>query len=907
MSSLRGGALKGTTVNDNNKQHHNSPVQLAGDNADEEEGLHPFELSEEDYADPYTSNGDHDHHLTGTSPGSSPEKHPRAGSSRRRRSRTPKGPASAAMIRRQTSLRRRMHHEEERRTRQGRLLLVSMLENFCALYDESPERNRRLFYVICKQLASMGIIEAHDFLDELASVRGAYKRAFRDLVIRAMDAIKEQEGPSALPFEAKEFDRVQHPNGGGGGKSPLMSTRQADNLDGTRCVSPLMPRDSNFTRNRRVQLTHRSPSVWDAHASRYSEDFEEMNVLGRGAFGRVYRVRNRLDGIEYAVKKVRLKLGTNTLERILREVKFQAKLHHPNVVRYFSAWVEDIAEHSTHRGVPDGAGVKQDTGQHPDDHFQSDFETASRTVDTLPSNIPYRSSTTEDRWTDSRITEVLTSDSDLGLAPSGDEDSLDIVFAEEAEPVIDDTTGTPSPDVFTESSEDWSTSASNSHNEATATPKKSFFRKPSQVPHTPENEEDNDVNDENGHYQEETNPRRTFNDISTLPAAIKSLVSRNLSTPLLATSPPLSLPTLPYDVNLTLLIQMELCSHTLQDHLRKRNALLASDPSQTLDVDEARWIFRDLVEGLLYVHSMGCIHRDIKPKNIYWKERHGVGRGDGRGGVWKIGDFGLVTASELNDDTQCESGGESGKETPVGSPASVESLDKWRAGTPKAGVGSSEGVNRRRQSSSRTSKRSKNGSDRTAGVGTFTYASPEQLHPSPTTPYTPASDIYSLGIILFELLNPFSTQMERAQHLAHLRSGVFPKGFEARFPVETGWMRSMMGGRPGGRPGAAELLVWVDEPVVGGGCQTPIGSPTDQTTPTADSFAKIPTSTPTTTATTTTTTTPALSSAGLQVTLTPPIPIPVPIQDDGLAEQNRALRVRVEELERRLAGMGVDV
>lgn len=34
----------------------------------------------------------------------------------------------------------------ENKRRQGKLLLVSLLDNFCLLYDQSPERNRKLFY-----------------------------------------------------------------------------------------------------------------------------------------------------------------------------------------------------------------------------------------------------------------------------------------------------------------------------------------------------------------------------------------------------------------------------------------------------------------------------------------------------------------------------------------------------------------------------------------------------------------------------------------------------------------------------------------------------------------------------------------------------------------------------------------
>ncbi|KAI8846233.1 hypothetical protein BC829DRAFT_270754 [Chytridium lagenaria] len=92
---------------------------------------------------------------------------------------------------------------KDRRLRQGRLLLVSLLENFCMLYDQSPERNRRLFFVLCKQLSAMGILIScflvlfgsliPRFIDEVSAIRGSYKPAFRDLVVQAMQAIQEEQ------------------------------------------------------------------------------------------------------------------------------------------------------------------------------------------------------------------------------------------------------------------------------------------------------------------------------------------------------------------------------------------------------------------------------------------------------------------------------------------------------------------------------------------------------------------------------------------------------------------------------------------------------------------------------------------------------------------------------------------
>ena len=86
--------------------------------------------------------------------------------------------------------------------------------------------------------------------------------------------------------------------------------------------------------------------------SRYNSEFEEILSLGRGGFGTVVRCKNALDGREYAVKKVLIrhrqsrheqqpgKEFTQRLQRVLREVKILALLDHPNIVRYYTAWLE---------------------------------------------------------------------------------------------------------------------------------------------------------------------------------------------------------------------------------------------------------------------------------------------------------------------------------------------------------------------------------------------------------------------------------------------------------------------------------------------------------------------------------------------------------------------------------------
>lgn len=62
----------------------------------------------------------------------------------------------------------------------------------------------------------------------------------------------------------------------------------------------------------------------------------------------------------------------------------------------------------------------------------------------------------------------------------------------------------------------------------------------------------------------------------------------------------------------------------------------------------------------------------------------------------------------------------------------------------------------------------------TNNVGTQIYMSPEQMSGQQ---YNHKVDIYSLGIIFFELLVPFQTEMERFKILTDLRKNIYPLEF----------------------------------------------------------------------------------------------------------------------------------
>jgi hypothetical protein len=93
-------------------------------------------------------------------------------------------------------------------------------------------------------------------------------------------------------------------------------------------------------------------------------------------------------------------------------------------------------------------------------------------------------------------------------------------------------------------------------------------------------------------------------------------------------------------------------------------------------------------------------------------------------------------------------------------------------------------------------------------IGTKTYASPEQQQ-TPTaaaTPLTDKTDMFSVGLILFEMFIRCSTAMERARAMTDVRRGVFPEGFEAEYPPVASLVRALLAVDPLARPSAETIL-----------------------------------------------------------------------------------------------------
>ncbi|KAJ3634156.1 hypothetical protein MTP99_011061 [Tenebrio molitor] len=143
-----------------------------------------------------------------------------------------------------------------------------------------------------------------------------------------------------------------------------------------------------------------------------------------------------------------------------------------------------------------------------------------------------------------------------------------------------------------------------------------------------------------------------------------------------------------------LFIHMELCD--------KRNLRNAIDENLCLEEDKLTKYFKEICEGLSYIHQNNIVHRDLKPENIFLTSND----------VIKIGDFGLSKQVSLDNKMESLHNGE----LPSGS--------------------------------------------LTAVCGTSVYIAPELYN---RKSFNIKADMYSLGVTYFEMCSRPMTHMEKSK------------------------------------------------------------------------------------------------------------------------------------------------
>lgn len=203
--------------------------------------------------------------------------------------------------------------------------------------------------------------------------------------------------------------------------------------------------------------------------------------------------------------------------------------------------------------------------------------------------------------------------------------------------------------------------------------------------------------------------------------------------------------------NVVLYIQMEFCE--------KSTLRTAIDEDLYQDKERLWKLFREIVEGLSHIHQQGMIHRDLKPVNIFLDSKDHV----------KIGDFGLATTSVLAQQNQAD----------LNQTIKQNQLNY--------------------------------GDSQTGQVGTALYVAPELSGNASKSTYNQKVDIYSLGIIFFEMCTPpLNTGMERIKTIAALREKEvnLPKELEndEKHKSEVRLLKWLLDHNPNNRPTSEELL-----------------------------------------------------------------------------------------------------
>ncbi|XP_040905186.1 interferon-induced, double-stranded RNA-activated protein kinase-like [Toxotes jaculatrix] len=134
------------------------------------------------------------------------------------------------------------------------------------------------------------------------------------------DSIIFADVPTASKAQVKQRSMSQ---------PPLLGFSEPQSMETGISGSTWPPESSNPTKDQVVVERNTSTQ------SRFTSEFDSIERLGKGGFGRVYKAREKLLDKFYAIKVVCGK------KRALREVLALSELHHRNIVRYYHCWMED--------------------------------------------------------------------------------------------------------------------------------------------------------------------------------------------------------------------------------------------------------------------------------------------------------------------------------------------------------------------------------------------------------------------------------------------------------------------------------------------------------------------------------------------------------------------------------------
>ncbi|KAK6328277.1 hypothetical protein J4Q44_G00002550 [Coregonus suidteri] len=421
------------------------------------------------------------------------------------------------------------------------LLLGSLLEHLCFVYESDPTRSHMLFKVIGQRLAAMNLLSPLAISDEFSTVRLQHNRAFTELLRAA--------STSLFPFPQ--------------GKILLNTDTQS--------------------------LTQRpTEGLFQAQTSRYLSEFEELSRLGKGSYGKVFKVTNKLDGQKYAVKKILIKnVSREDCMKVLREVKVLSSLQHVNVVGYHTAWMEHVAPAFTNPAS-----------------ILSALETPA---------LPER---TEESTGSSNGSSIVFESSDYPKEPVAIGKAPEILRVKVLAPKEEKSMQAVCPKTMRH----------------TRVPENFvpcvFLGRRGLTPDgCPAVSWDGSALSEEASG---TRNRMELNNNSYIDVGSEEWDTK--------------CPAKEVQFHLMLYIQMQLCERSLKDWISERTTEHTSqNPYGSVDTKQTLSILHKILEGVEYIHSRGIMHRDLKPRNIFLH---------GHDCHVRIGDFGLACRAIIKDEEE---------------------------------------------------------------------------------------------------------------------------------------------------------------------------------------------------------------------------------------------------------------
>lgn len=506
------------------------------------------------------------------------------------------------------------------------LLLVHLLKKFTASHSYTSSQYSKNFTLLKNELSDIGI--RGKYLTKILMEEFHFKQTFKEMFRTFMNKADV--------------------------KDPILNEFYSQ----TYTLNKNLYNDTNNVEH--GLLTALNNNETHDSSSRYKVDYEEIEVLGSGGFGRVMKCKHKLDGRFYAVKIIPIKQRGSELEKVLREVTTLSRMQGPYILRYYSAWFESGNKQYMNRAIANILNMHTDNN------------------------------------TNKHLTHTKSKYFFGGMAINEAFEGFDTTFGN---------------------------NTLMSHIKST---RKKIGGNTDSWFIQPQNKNKNSNNDDDSDDSDSSFDIEADEDI---------------------------------DCELYLYLCTGYCQQTLRDCLM--------ETSTNLDATVIWRRFRQILEGLAYIHEHDIIHRDLKPTNIFIDANDEI----------RIGDFGLATfntqdTSNINNNAKLQ----------------VSNLTSY------------------------------NLLELTSGIGTILYISPEQSKPmltssndslnstNNTAEYDAKVDMYALGIIFFEMWYPFSTAHERVKVIKDLRHGKFPQDFKESHRRQVQIIEWLLKENPNDRPSAMELL-----------------------------------------------------------------------------------------------------